>query len=291
MRWRARIRSCRALSRPRHRSRSASSASLGGLHLGQQPCAQQLGQLTRIPPVGLDPLPGLDRDQRGRDHLTHHPLSLEFALQRVAQRPGPIARPHLSRGLAVQPSRQPPDGALLVGFLPAQGLLAPRDQHRDLNRPTVCVQPHPGDTLRAHDRLLSYAALVPLALTRDRACRSVRHRRLLSREARPYDREPVVPYGLRRDSASRLARRTVGRGGAHEGAAPRVLRPPRVHGSYAIRRSRFPARAPRPPRCAPRRPETLVPSWPSASYGGRARRPGSCVGLQPRSRFVCSSVR
>jgi len=170
---------------------------VGGLHLGQQPRAQQLGQLARIPPIGLDPLPGLDRDQGGGHHLADHPLGLELALQGIAQGAGLVTAAYFTGYLAVQPPRQAPDRTLLVGLLPADRLLPARDQHRDVDPLLVCVQPHPGDTVRAHDRLLSYAALAPQALTRDRAWRHPRHRRLLSREARPYDREPVVPYGLR----------------------------------------------------------------------------------------------
>src|SRR5580765_6486145 len=169
---------------------------VGGLDLGQQSRSQQFRELARVSPIRLDPLAGLDRDQ-GRGHdLADHPLGLQLALQGIAQRAGFVAAAHFPRRLAVQSPRQTPDGALLIGFLPAEGLLPARDQHRDVDPLLVCVQPHPGDTVRAHDRLLSYAALAPLALTRDRAWRSVRHRRLLSREARPYDREPVVPYGL-----------------------------------------------------------------------------------------------
>ena len=107
-----------------------------------------------VPPVRLDPLAGLDRDQRGRDHLADHLLGLELALKRIAQGAGLVAGAHLTGRLTGQPACQTPNRRLLIGFLPAQGLRTPRDEHRDVNRLLVCVQPHPSDTVRTHDRLL-----------------------------------------------------------------------------------------------------------------------------------------
>ena len=141
----------------------------GRAHHGEIVGSQQSRQLVSIPPVGLDALARLDRDQRGRHHLADHtPRGLELAHQHVAAGARLVAAPHFSRRLTLELLAQPPDRGRLIGHLPLHRLQLTRQQHRHVDRLLVSVHPYEGDTLRAHDGLLSYAALAPLALTRDR---------------------------------------------------------------------------------------------------------------------------
>ena len=57
----------------------------------QFPGAMQLGQVDRIPPVGLDPVTGLERDQRWRDHDALVPGHAQLTLDAIAARTRLIA--------------------------------------------------------------------------------------------------------------------------------------------------------------------------------------------------------
>ena len=55
----------------------------------------QLGKVDRIPPVGLDPVAGLARDQRRSDHDAFVPGFAQLPLNAVAARSRLIAEPQV----------------------------------------------------------------------------------------------------------------------------------------------------------------------------------------------------
>src|SRR5262245_59156359 len=61
------------------------------MHFSQQTGSQQLRQLSRVPPVRLDVLPGFDRDERWGDHLAVDPDFPKLPLERVAAGSGLVA--------------------------------------------------------------------------------------------------------------------------------------------------------------------------------------------------------
>src|SRR2546426_6777579 len=95
--------------------------------------------------------------QRSADH----PLSLQLPMQRVAGGPSLVAAADLAGGFAPELPRQPPNRLRRRGFGPFHHFRTIRKQGCHFDRVLVCVHPHPGDTVRVHDRLLSYAALAP----------------------------------------------------------------------------------------------------------------------------------
>ena len=60
---------------------------------GQFTGAMQLGKVDRIPPVGLDPLAWLARDQRWSDHGTFVPRGGELSLDAIAAWSGLVTKP------------------------------------------------------------------------------------------------------------------------------------------------------------------------------------------------------
>jgi hypothetical protein len=78
-------------------------------HRGQFTRPVQLGKVDRIPPVGLDPITGLARDQRRGDDDASVPCCAQVPLNAVAARPGLIAEPQ---------------------FVPAAGQLRSQRRHR-----------------------------------------------------------------------------------------------------------------------------------------------------------------
>ena len=137
------------------------------MHLGQRPRAQHHRELLRIASVRLHSVPGLDRDQRRRHHDAIHVQLSKLALQHVPAGSRLVADPQLSDGLALQPLRHPANGARLVRDLPFHRLVSSRQQHRHLDRVLGGVQPNVRRVTLPHDRPPSYAALAPLALTRE----------------------------------------------------------------------------------------------------------------------------
>ena len=62
-------------------------------HSGQFPGAMQLGEVDRIPPVGLDPISRLARNQRRSNDDAIVPGEGQLALNPIAARSGLIAEP------------------------------------------------------------------------------------------------------------------------------------------------------------------------------------------------------
>ena len=108
----------------------------------------QLGEVDRIPPVRLDPLAGLARDQRGSDHDAVVPRRGQLSLNAVAARSGLIAEPQLVaiarqlRSQRLHGSRRVRDLAILAHFTPLARL---GERHR--YRLLVHIQTDVGDKL------------------------------------------------------------------------------------------------------------------------------------------------
>jgi hypothetical protein len=118
---------------------------------GQFTGAVQLGKVDRIPPVGLDPLAWLSRDQRWRDDGAFVSRSAELSLNAVTARPGFVTEPQISsrrsqlHGQRLQGSRRIGDLPVLAHFSP-QARCGQRHRYRIL----VHVKPDICDRLR-HD--------------------------------------------------------------------------------------------------------------------------------------------
>src|ERR1044072_1632143 len=171
---------------------------IGWMHLGEEIGAQQLRQLESVTTIRLDSRPRPPWRQRGRHHLADHALLLQQPRQHVTGGPRFVAAPYLEpRCESLEVAPQTAD-RLRCGVLgPLNGRLLTGDKRCHLAPLLVCVHPHPGDTVRAHDRLLSYAALTPRGVNPRSSVALRRHLSGLSREmARRYDREPAVPYCL-----------------------------------------------------------------------------------------------
>jgi hypothetical protein len=133
----------------------------GRMHFGQKPRAQQLSQLAGIATIGLDPIARLARNQRRSNDNAVGTRFLDPALKRVAAGTRLVAEANLVvPGQALHLPHHAPHRRLLVGYRPLQRFRFVRQQHRQLDRYLVRVHSNEGDTL-LHDRLLSYAALVP----------------------------------------------------------------------------------------------------------------------------------
>ena len=104
---------------------------------GQFTGAVQLGKIDRIPPVGLDPLTWLSRDQRWRDDGAFVPRSGELSLNSVTAWPGFITEPQFSsrrsqlHGQRLHGSRRIGDLPMLAHFSP-QARLGQRNRYRIL---------------------------------------------------------------------------------------------------------------------------------------------------------------
>jgi hypothetical protein len=118
---------------------------------GQFTGAVQLGKVDRIPPVSLDPLARLARDQRWSDHGTVVPHSGELPLNAVTAWSGFITEPQFSsrrgqlHGQRLQDSGRIGDLPMLAHFSP-QARFSQCDRYRIL----VHVKADIGDRLR-HD--------------------------------------------------------------------------------------------------------------------------------------------
>ena len=66
---------------------------IGNPHSGQLSGAMQLGEVDRIPPVGLDPISRLARDQRRSNDDAIVPGEGQLAFNPIAARSGLIAEP------------------------------------------------------------------------------------------------------------------------------------------------------------------------------------------------------
>src|SRR5258706_16281265 len=128
-------------------------------------------------PVGLDSIPWLSRDQGRRPHHAPGPGILDPALEGIPAWPRLVAHPHLARRLTFQLPNHPTHSGLLVRALQHHRGCPSGQKDAGVDRNLVCVETDDGDTL-FHDRLLSYAALVPLQS---------------GTNPRSYDREPVAP--------------------------------------------------------------------------------------------------
>ena len=135
---------------------------LGGrMNLGEQAGAEQLRELAGVAAIRLDPLAGLARNQRRSHHHAHHLHRPDPPLQCIATRPCFVTEPDLALRRALDLLHHAPNRRLVVARLSLDRLSLARQQHRHVDRFLMCVQPDVGDTF-LHDRLLSYAALVPL---------------------------------------------------------------------------------------------------------------------------------
>src|SRR5262245_60783972 len=124
------------------------------------------GELAGIAAIRLHAIPRLHRDQRRGHHRARDAQRGELALDREATRPGFVAALQRAGRGAAELGGESADGRALVGHLPFDWRRVARrqDSHRD--GVLVDIEAHDCATL-LHDRLLSYAALTPLALTRD----------------------------------------------------------------------------------------------------------------------------
>jgi len=118
-------------------------------------------------------------------------------MQRIAGRARLVTAPHLARRLAAQLARQPPNRLRRGRLGPFHRLQAVREQRGHGDRVLVGIHPHPGDSVRGHDRPPSYAALTPQGVNpRSSVAASPPPSCLSFARARLNDRRPVVPYCL-----------------------------------------------------------------------------------------------
>lgn len=148
----------------------------GRADFGEEVRSQELGEFASISAIGLDARAGLRRSQGRRDHDAADTEGAELTLQGIARGSRLVAADQIPSRISQETPGKAPDRFILVRLLPLDRSSAVRPQHRDLDRTLVNIEPDVCHNLRGHDRLLSYAALAPLALTRDRAWRLIRHR-------------------------------------------------------------------------------------------------------------------
>lgn len=124
---------------------------------GEVAAAEQPGELGRVTAVGLDPIAGLGRDERGGDDDALDPKRGELALEGVAGRPGFIG----DREAGIrhpEPVDELSDGRRIVRDLAVILGLAEWPGHRDRDRCLVNVKPDKPRTL-THWTGLPYVAL------------------------------------------------------------------------------------------------------------------------------------
>jgi hypothetical protein len=121
--------------------------------------AVQLGEVDRIPPIGLDPLTGFARDQRRRDDDAFVIHRRELPLDAIATRSGFVAKPQCAAPTCelghqcLQGGGGVRDFAILTNFPPLARL---GQRHRD--RILVHIQPDVGDRM-FHDPSPMHEAL------------------------------------------------------------------------------------------------------------------------------------
>jgi len=103
------------------------------VNFGQQAGSQQLRELSRVPPIRLDVIAGLDRDQRGGDDLAVDPRLLELPLERVAAGSGLVTSLDLACPFSQKPFPKPPYSGGLVLDFPFNGDATARRQQGDLD--------------------------------------------------------------------------------------------------------------------------------------------------------------
>jgi hypothetical protein len=115
---------------------------VGHPHPGQLPGPQQARQREGVAPVGLHPVAGPARDQRGRHHRAVVAQRGDLPVQAVAARAGLVADPEPAVLLA-EPLDQAPHGLRLVGDLTMEPhrALAAGLGHRDRDPGLVRIQP------------------------------------------------------------------------------------------------------------------------------------------------------
>src|SRR4029077_10118342 len=124
-------------------------------HRGQFTGAVQFGKIDRTPPVGLDPLAWLSRDQRWRDDGALVPRYGELSLNAVAAWSGLITEPQFSSRRS-QLHGQRFQGSRCVGDLPMLAHFSPQARfgQRDRDRVLVHVKADICDRLRHDPSLL-----------------------------------------------------------------------------------------------------------------------------------------
>jgi membrane protein len=111
------------------------------MHEPQHAGAIQRHELLRVSAVGLDAIPGADRDQRRRDHVARHSDLRQQPPPRKPARPGLIADRQPCR--AAQPVDEPADRALGRLDPTDLGLTAVGRQHRCDDRELVLIDRDP----------------------------------------------------------------------------------------------------------------------------------------------------
>jgi hypothetical protein len=147
----------------------------GRANLREEVGSQELGELASISAVGLDARSRLHGRQGGSNHEAMDPQDAELTLEGIAGGPRLVATGQVASRLSQEPPGKAADRIPLVRLLPLDHVSPVGRQQGHLDRPLVNIEPDVCDKLHGHDRLLSYAALAPLALTRDRAWRLIRH--------------------------------------------------------------------------------------------------------------------
>ena len=128
----ARGRSALASKRARTRSRSASSSGPGTQTGVRSPLrSRQTGECDGVARVGLDPIPGLPRNQRGRHDLAFDSKLGQLSIEAEAGEAGFIGHPH-DPALS-QLAHELPDGAGVIGdrAVRRRGLLRVGNGDRD----------------------------------------------------------------------------------------------------------------------------------------------------------------
>jgi hypothetical protein len=110
-------------------------------HLGEQTGSQQLGELAGIPPIGLHPVSGTNRNQGGGHDDALQPASLEEALQRIPAWPRLIRAAHVARSL--DSINQAVNRSRFVRQIPLYRLTIVPSVHRDHDPAPVDVHPTP----------------------------------------------------------------------------------------------------------------------------------------------------
>ena len=146
-------------------------------HRRELPGAVAARQLFGVAPIRLDPIPGLDRHQRGRHHLAVDPQLAQLPVQHVAGRPRLVAHPQLLRPTEL--AHQALHGFGTVGDHPKAMQLTARFGYRHCNRLRMDIQPSKSYLL--HRRLPFVCGSAPRVLPDPK------------RNPRFANRGPVVP--------------------------------------------------------------------------------------------------
>ena len=165
----------------------------------------QLGKVDRIPPVGIDPLAWLSRDQRWGDHFAFVSRSGELPLDAITAWSGCITKPQISsRRSPVHAQRL--QGSWRVGDLPMLAHFSPQARfgQRDRDRILVHVKAKICDRLR-HDPSPMHEARYRTIRHNPRSLHTVRRAASIRRTSGLAERRRLHFSALGREEANALS--------------------------------------------------------------------------------------